>query len=58
MYKKTESSNKNVNGTGNGNIDFPSIPDTLNLPTPPSHTDNGSDSFDDLAARFENLKKK
>jgi hypothetical protein len=46
----------------NDNIDYPSVPDTLpkfnNNSKNNSANSNPSDSFDDLAARFENLKKK
>ena len=50
----------------NDNIDYPSVPDSL--PSLPNFNNNRNknntannnptDSFDDLAARFENLKKK
>lgn len=41
----------------NDNIEYPSVPDSL--PNIPDHANNNSsDSFDDLAARFEKLKKK
>jgi hypothetical protein len=51
--KKTD---KNENDDDNKNIDFPSVPSD-NIPDKKG-AGNSSESYDDLAARFANLKKK
>lgn len=57
--KSIPSSNNNESSD---NIQYPSVPDSLpqlnNRTNNNNSSNNGSDSFDDLAARFENLKKK
>ena len=52
--KKLEDSNGNDEKTSD--IDFPSVPFD-NMPNR-NGANNSSDSYDDLAARFANLKKK
>ena len=51
--KKTE---RSENEDDNKNIDFPSVPSD-NIPDKKG-AGNSSESYDDLAARFANLKKK
>ena len=51
--KRTEESNES--DEKNNNIDFPSVPSD-NMPNKKG-ANNSSDSYDDLAARFANLKK-
>jgi len=52
--KRTE---RSENDDDNKSIDFPSVPSD-NMPDKKGGAGNSSESYDDLAARFANLKKK